>query len=51
MPAFVQNWCLALRNIRDDEEKASAFRGMCAMIEIYPEGVIEKVCPRGNRGD
>ncbi|KAF6216915.1 hypothetical protein GE061_001266, partial [Apolygus lucorum] len=29
---FVRQWCSSLRNIRDNEEKDSAFRGMCHMI-------------------
>ncbi|XP_074105012.1 transportin 1 [Cotesia typhae] len=37
---FVQQWCSSLRNIRDNEEKDSAFRGMCQMITINPGGVV-----------
>ena len=29
---FIRTWCTSLRNIRDNEEKDSAFRGMCLMI-------------------
>jgi hypothetical protein len=29
-----------LRNIRDNEEKDSAFRGMCQMITVNPAGVV-----------
>lgn len=29
-----------MRNIRDNEEKDSAFRGMCQMITINPGGVV-----------
>ena len=29
-----------MRNIRDNEEKDSAFRGVCAMISINPAGVV-----------
>ncbi|KAH1022998.1 hypothetical protein HUJ04_012291 [Dendroctonus ponderosae] len=32
--------CVSLRNIRDNEEKDSAFRGMCQMIQVNPAGVI-----------
>lgn len=32
--------CISLRNIRDNEEKDSAFRGMCQMIQVNPGGVI-----------
>jgi len=38
---FIQPWCLALRNIRDDIEKDSAFRGMCLMIRHNPNGVLK----------
>lgn len=38
---FIQSWCLALRNIRDDVEKDSAFRGMCLMIKHNPNGVVK----------
>jgi transportin-1 len=30
-----------LRNIRDNEEKDSAFRGMCQMITVNPAGVVQ----------
>jgi NhaP-type Na+/H+ and K+/H+ antiporter len=29
---FIRPWCLSLRNIRDNEEKESAFRGLCLMV-------------------
>ena len=32
--------CTSLRNIRDNEEKDSAFRGVCHMITLNPSGVI-----------
>lgn len=32
--------CISLRNIRDNEEKDSAFRGMCQMITVNPVGVV-----------
>lgn len=32
--------CSSLRNIRDNEEKDSAFRGMCQMITVNPVGVV-----------
>lgn len=34
------NRCTSLRNIRDNEEKDSAFRGMCQMITVNPGGVV-----------
>lgn len=38
---FVRPWCASLRNIRDNEEKDSAFRGMCHMITVNPAGVVQ----------
>ena len=35
---FVRPWCTSLRNIRDNDEKDSAFRGMCHMISLNPAG-------------
>ena len=29
-----------MRNIRDNEEKDNAFRGMCQMIQLNPGGVV-----------
>lgn len=37
---FVRQWCTSLRNIRDNDEKDSAFRGMCQMITVNPAGVV-----------
>lgn len=34
--------CMSLRNIRDNEEKDSAFRGMCQMITINPGGIVQE---------
>ncbi|CAM9125325.1 unnamed protein product, partial [Lampetra planeri] len=33
--------CTSLRNIRDNEEKDSAFRGICTMIGVNPSGVVQ----------
>ena len=33
--------CTSLRNIRDNEEKDSAFRGICAMISVNPGGIVQ----------
>lgn len=41
LPQFIQKWCTSLRNIRDNEEKDSAFRGICNMIGINPGGVVQ----------
>ncbi|KER25381.1 hypothetical protein T265_07181 [Opisthorchis viverrini] len=37
---FIRHWCLFLRNIRDNEEKDSAFRGICNLITLNPAGVL-----------
>ncbi|KAI6197203.1 Importin-beta domain-containing protein [Aphelenchoides besseyi] len=39
--SFIKPWCLSLRNIRDNEEKESAFRGVCFMINANPQGVVQ----------
>ncbi|KAJ8309625.1 hypothetical protein KUTeg_012832 [Tegillarca granosa] len=38
---FIRQWCTSLRNIRDNEEKDSAFRGVCHMINVNPGGVVQ----------
>ncbi|XP_078740908.1 transportin-1-like [Lampetra fluviatilis] len=38
---FIRPWCTSLRNIRDNEEKDSAFRGICTMIGVNPSGVVQ----------
>ncbi|XP_067679516.1 transportin-1-like [Haliotis asinina] len=38
---FIRQWCTSLRNIRDNEEKDSAFRGICLMIGANPAGVVQ----------
>lgn len=37
---FYVTRCIALRNIQDNDEKDSAFRGVCQMISINPAGVV-----------
>lgn len=34
--------CMSLRNIRDNDEKDSAFRGMCQMITVNPGGIVQE---------
>ncbi|TRY69340.1 hypothetical protein TCAL_10188 [Tigriopus californicus] len=38
---FIRPWCTSLRNIRDNDEKDSAFRGICHMITVNPAGVVQ----------
>ncbi|VDP14610.1 unnamed protein product [Soboliphyme baturini] len=37
---FIRTWCISLRNIRDNDEKESAFRGLCMLISANPMGVV-----------
>lgn len=39
LPKFAQAWCTALWEIKDNEEKDSAFRGFCMMISANPAGI------------
>ncbi|KAK4684342.1 transportin-1, partial [Tremellales sp. Uapishka_1] len=39
LPTFAQAWCSALWEIKDNEEKDSAFRGFCMMIRVNPAGI------------
>ena len=33
--------CCTPRNIRDNEEKESAFQGMCLMVSLNPGGAVQ----------
>jgi transportin-1 len=35
---FIERWCQALWDIKDNDEKDSAFRGLCQMIKVNPNG-------------
>lgn len=41
LPDFVQAWCQALYEIRDNEEKDSAFRGICTLVQSNPAGIAK----------
>jgi len=41
LPLFIRPWCTSLRNIRDNEEKESAFQGMCLMVSLNPGGAVQ----------
>ena len=41
LPEFAQAWCQALYEIRDNEEKDSAFRGLCTMVQTNPAGIAK----------
>ena len=38
---FAQAWCQALYEIRDNEEKDSAFRGLCTLVQTNPAGMAK----------
>ncbi|KAK0565515.1 hypothetical protein OC861_003738 [Tilletia horrida] len=38
LDVFFVQWCQALWDIKDNEEKDSAFRGLCEMIQVNPNG-------------
>ena len=41
LPDFAQAWCQALYEIRDNEEKDSAFRGLCTLVQTNPAGIMK----------
>ncbi|XP_010526881.1 PREDICTED: transportin-1-like [Tarenaya hassleriana] len=43
MEHFMQPWCIALSMIRDDIEKEDAFRGLCAMVKVNPQGAVNSL--------
>ncbi|KAJ3131569.1 Transportin-1, partial [Physocladia obscura] len=40
---FVLGWCSALRDVRDNLEKETAYKGMCAMVQANPEGMLKYI--------
>ncbi|KAH6910312.1 transportin-PC [Coprinopsis sp. MPI-PUGE-AT-0042] len=40
---FAQAWCQALYEIRDNEEKDSAFRGFCTLVQTNPAGIAKSL--------
>lgn len=38
---FLEPWCQALWDIKDNDEKDSAFRGLCEMIRVNPNGATQ----------
>ena len=38
---FIKPWCDALAEIKDNDEKDSAFQGICRAIQANPAGVAE----------
>lgn len=45
LPDFAQAWCQALYEIRDNDEKDTAFRGMCTLVQANPAGITKVRAP------
>ncbi|KAL9712234.1 hypothetical protein Ac2012v2_005312 [Leucoagaricus gongylophorus] len=43
LPEFAQAWCQALYEIRDNDEKDSAFRGLCTLVQTNPVGITKSL--------
>ncbi|KAI8320666.1 ARM repeat-containing protein [Martensiomyces pterosporus] len=41
LEVFAERWCAVLTNVRDNEEKSSAFQGMMTMIGNNPQGIAK----------
>lgn len=41
LSVFIKHWCEALAEIKDNDEKDSAFRGICMAIQANPSGIAE----------
>lgn len=41
LEVFFESWCQSLWDIKDNEEKDSAFRGLCEMIKANPNGAVK----------
>ena len=41
LEVFVSSWCGALAEIKDNDEKDSAFRGICMVIKSNPNGLAK----------
>lgn len=41
LPRIIKPWCIALRYIRNSDEKVQAFKGLCAMIPYNPTGIAD----------
>jgi len=42
---FIDNWCLELKRLKDNAEKDSAFRGLCALIKANHQTVFNHFIP------
>lgn len=41
---FIRHWCTSLAEIKDNDEKDSAFRGICMVIQHNPAGLSKVGC-------
>ncbi len=41
LPEFAEAWCKALNEISDNEEKDSAFRGFCTLVQMNLAGITK----------
>jgi len=37
---FIKPWCIAMRNLKDNDEKYQAFKGICQTIATNPQGLM-----------
>ena len=51
LDVFVTSWCGALAEIKDNDEKDSAFRGICMVIKSNPNGLAKVRRPSACRPD
>lgn len=42
LESFIQQWCLVMKGIRDNNEKASAFIGMLNIISVDPNPIVKQ---------
>ncbi|KAF9049669.1 armadillo-type protein [Rhodocollybia butyracea] len=43
LPEFALAWCTVMYDITDNEEKESAFRGLCTMLRVNPAGISKSL--------
>ncbi len=48
LQSFVQPWCLALRRVRDGEEKEQGYTGLCTLVQLNPMAAMPAFVPLAN---
>ncbi|KAG1235706.1 hypothetical protein G6F68_018901 [Rhizopus microsporus] len=43
LPNIGQDWLYRSRKMRENDEKDTAFQGLCRAVQLYPEGLNEMV--------